>query len=160
MNAEIRKKLICEASLYKKGIYSNLPEVPKRQLAAEAAVAKLEFSRVVEKENQRLELVAKLENERILKKLKEQDEDEVACCPLCLEDLQIIHTREKPWNILGCCGVRICCDCSQNWLRNQETHEVICFSCRRPALRKDYNELSLNGNRYGRAYAFSALATK
>ena len=54
----------------------------------EAARAMKEFKRTVEEEERRIKAIADKENKRLMKVLKEKQED--SACPLCLEDLPAI----------------------------------------------------------------------
>ena len=120
-----------EAYEEKKGIYSVEPEGPPDQIKDEVKRAKVKFANVVEEEKERIKLVADKEDRRVMKLLRENEED--VACPLCLEDLPAINNPQNPIMMMHCCGVRFCRECSEEWAaRHKFNKEMICFSCRGP----------------------------
>ena len=97
----------------KKGIYSVEPEGPPDEIKQEVEDAKSSFGHVVAKEKERVKLIAEEENRRVMKLLRDSEEDVV--CPICLEDIPAIFRPEDgPW-AMNCCHVRLCRGCSEDW---------------------------------------------
>ena len=85
----------------------------------EATFAMEEFEQIVEEEEDRIRIIGEEENERVMKVLREKEED--VCCPLCLEDLPALSPKGKAPTILVCCGTCLCRDCGINWGDRQVT---------------------------------------
>jgi hypothetical protein len=99
-----------------------------------------EFSRLVEKEKERIQQVANKENERIMQ--ERRTNGTLAICPLCLEEISPIRTIDNydgKVNVMMCCGVIHCNDCAKKSMDfmlgksgNDATSNAKCYNCREP----------------------------
>lgn len=155
------------AKEHKRGIYSDEPQVTPQQLAEEVKAAETEFSKVINEELEKIELLAAEENDRILE-LRRQNEAEMTC-PFCLEVIPAISSDDEKFIHMSCCGV--CCHstCYANWnLRKvmDPTISKACFYCRRRhtsdtpgdrELMNFFEELILTGGMVSKAYALGEI---
>jgi hypothetical protein len=128
-------------------------------LTLEYKAAKKEFGSIVSEEETRIKALAMAENKVVMDRLKQNEE--VASCPLCLEELQAVHTLDEAPLVMACCGTRTCTKCLDNWSASALKDPTIteaCFFCREENYTFESIEaLAVNGGSYGKGWANSVV---
>ena len=106
----------------------------------------VEFSLIIEDEEERIQQVAHKERERIMQNMRKNGTFHT--CPVCLEETSPIRTLEEniegKLHIMVCCGASICNNCADKSMdfmfgnsRNDRTN-ARCFNCREPTRSATY----------------------
>jgi hypothetical protein len=106
-------------------------EVPPQVSIEKVELDETEFSHVVDKEIDRIKLLAEKENKRIMD-LQQKNEAKVRRCPICLESLPTVLMEDEMLLYMKCCGVSCHPNCMIGWelrVRTDPTLSKSCFYC-------------------------------
>ena len=141
----------------KLGIFSAEPEVPKKSQDEEVYIIQTEFRQVVEKELERIELLAITENDRVMSLLRKNDA--VTECPICLEDLSAINKGDETPLLATCCGTSYHWSCAKDLMVRRKldsSNPLVCAVCRGDII-DNIGNLATRGGTAGKAHAMATL---
>ena len=116
-------------------------DTEKQSIDEESKVAREEFTRIVESEKQRFQLIAEQENERIMQETRANGT--IKECPICFDEIPpILPEDEKGPMVMTCCGAVHCKNCgdkSIDFMRGDNAFlNAKCYNCREPLYKIGY----------------------
>ena len=113
-------ELLDDAQKKKAVFYGKKPTVTPERLEREVKAAKDQFAHFMNQENERVQKLVDVENERIVTDLENNNES--TTCLICLEVLYPVvsyENRAKNRSHMACCGAVICKQCHRDYELNQ-----------------------------------------